>query len=252
MAGHIARRYFDFRDELSTDNLLKGPRLVIPNMLQDEYLHLLHEGHSSAHNIQENAKEHLYWHFNTNIVDFGKQCQKYIKRSRQPKEPLQPHDIPERSSRTIGMDLLYFNGFSYFLIADYFSKFPHMFKAKTSFWSLRDHLTNLFAIEGYTDKIFYRQWSPIQQHGLQQIFLQVGYHTYHLITPLSPEQWLCGENGTDTMLSKSTETQSFQEVLANLRATHMGMGLPSPSEILHIFMTLEGAMTSKLKPWVPF
>ena len=51
------------------------------------------------------------------------------------------------------MDYLNFNGTSYVLIADYFSKFPYLFKTKTSFWSLRDHLINLFAIEGYPDKV---------------------------------------------------------------------------------------------------
>ena len=35
------------------------------------------------------------------------------------------------------------------------------------------------------------------------------------------------------MLSKSSNTQSFQEVLADLRMTHIGMGLLSPAEILH-------------------
>ena len=35
------------------------------------------------------------------------------------------------------------------------------------------------------------------------------------------------------MLSKSSNTQSFQEVLADLRMTHIGTGLPSPTEILH-------------------
>ena len=35
------------------------------------------------------------------------------------------------------------------------------------------------------------------------------------------------------LLSKSTVTWSFQEVLADLRATHISMGLPSPAEILH-------------------
>ena len=36
-----------------------------------------------------------------------------------------------------------------------------------------------------------------------------------------------------TMLSKNSVTQSSEEVLADLRATCMGMGLPSPAEILH-------------------
>ena len=46
----LARRYWDFRDELSTDDgmLLKGPRLIIPGELQEEYLSHLHEGHLSA------------------------------------------------------------------------------------------------------------------------------------------------------------------------------------------------------------
>ena len=35
------------------------------------------------------------------------------------------------------------------------------------------------------------------------------------------------------MLSKSSNTQSFQEVLADLRTTHISTGLPSPAEILH-------------------
>ena len=36
-----------------------------------------------------------------------------------------------------------------------------------------------------------------------------------------------------TLLSKRSNTRYFQEVLADLRATHIGTGLPSPAEILH-------------------
>ena len=35
------------------------------------------------------------------------------------------------------------------------------------------------------------------------------------------------------MLSKSSNTRSFQEVLADLRTTRIGTDLPSPAEILH-------------------
>ena len=35
------------------------------------------------------------------------------------------------------------------------------------------------------------------------------------------------------MLLKSSNTWSFQDVLADLRTTHIGTGLPSPAEILH-------------------
>ena len=35
------------------------------------------------------------------------------------------------------------------------------------------------------------------------------------------------------MFSKSSNTRSFQEVLADLRTTRIRTGLPSPAEILH-------------------
>ena len=46
----MARAYWDFRDELSIDNglLLKGPRIIIPACLREEYLERLHRGHLSA------------------------------------------------------------------------------------------------------------------------------------------------------------------------------------------------------------
>ena len=54
----LARRYWDFRDELSTHDgmLRKGPRLIIPEELQEEYLSRLHEGHLSASKVQEKCK----------------------------------------------------------------------------------------------------------------------------------------------------------------------------------------------------
>ena len=55
--------YWDFRDELSISDgwFLKELRLVKPGVLQEEYLHHLHEGHLSASKMQENARQHIYW-----------------------------------------------------------------------------------------------------------------------------------------------------------------------------------------------
>ena len=131
---HLAWRYWDFRDELSTNDglLLKGPRLVIPGELQEEYLHHLHEGHLSAKKVQDNAKEHMYWPgINADIKDYTKRCQECIKQSQIAKEPLQPHDIPEAPWRKLGMDYFNFDGNPYVLVCDYFSKFPFLYRANT-------------------------------------------------------------------------------------------------------------------------
>ena len=147
----LVRRYWDFRDESSIDD---GLKLVIPRELQEEYLHCLHEGHLSADKVQDNARQHMYWTgIDADIEDYTKRCQECIKRSLIAKDPLQPHDIPEGPWRKLGMDDFNFNGNSYVLIRDYFSKLHFLYKAKTSFWSLRNHLIELLSIEGYPDEI---------------------------------------------------------------------------------------------------
>ena len=234
----IARRYWDFRDELSTDNglLLKGPRLVIPGELQEEYLERLHEGHLSANKVQENARQHMYWTgIDADIEDYTKRCQECIKRSQVAKEPLQPHDIPEGPWRKLGMDYFKFNGNTYVLICDYFSKFPFLYRAKTSFWSLRDHLIDLFSIEGYPDEIISDNGPPFNSKEFAK-FLS-GYGIKHTTSsPGYPRSNGLIERHIQTvksMLSKSSNARSFQEVLVDLRTTRIGTGLPSPAEILH-------------------
>ena len=234
---HLARRYWDFRDELSTDNgmLLKGPRLIIPAELQEEYLSHLHEGHLSASKVQENAKQHMYWTgIDANIEDYTKWCQECIKRS-QAKERLQPHDIPEGPWRKLGINYFAFDGNSYVLICDYFSKFPFLYRAKTSFWSLRDCLIDLFSIEGYPDEIVSDNRPSFQSKEFAKFLFGLGIkHTTS--SPGYPHsngfiEWHI--QTVKNMLSKSSNTRSFQEVLADLRTTCIGMGLPSPAEILH-------------------
>ena len=234
----LVRRYWDFRDELSTDDgmLLKGPRLIIPGELQEEYLSRLHEGHLSASKVQENAKQHMYWTgIDADIEDYTKRCQECIKRSKVPKEPLQPHDIPEGPWRKLGIDYFTFDGNSYVLICDYFSKFPFLYRAKTSFWSLRDRLIDLFSIEGYPDEIVSDNGPPFQSKEFAKFLSGLGIkHTTS--SPGYPRSNGFIERHIQTvknMLSKSSNTQSFQEVLADLRTTRIGMGLPSPAEILH-------------------
>ena len=121
------------------------------------------------------------------------------------------------------------------MICDYFSKFPFLYRAKTSFWSLRDRLIDLFSIEGYPDEIVSDNGPPFQSKEFAKFLSGLGIkHTTS--SPGYPRS-----NGfierhiqmVKNMLSKSSNTRSFQEVLADLRTTRIGTGLPSPAEILH-------------------
>ena len=121
------------------------------------------------------------------------------------------------------------------MICDYFSKFPFLYRAKTSFWSLRDRLIDLFSIEGYPDEIVSDNGSPFQSKEFAKFLSSLGIkHT------TSSPGYPCSNGFIErhiqtvkNMLSKSSNTRSFQEVLADLRTTRIGTGLPSPAEILH-------------------
>ena len=212
------------------------PRLVIPGELQQEYLSCLHKGHLSANRVQENAKEYMYWTgINVDIEDYTKQCQECIKRSQVAKDLLQPHDIPEGPWRKLGMDYFNFDGNSYVIICDYFLKFLFLYRAKTWFWSLKDYLIDLFSIEGYPDQIVSDNGPPFQSKEFAKFLSGLGIK--HTTSPPGYPS----SNGfiewhlqiVKNMLSKSSNTQFFQEVLADLRTTYIGMGLPSRAEILH-------------------
>ena len=58
----MAKYYWDFRDELSTDEglLLKGPSLLIPAALRESYLQRLHEGHLLASKVLSNMRQHMF------------------------------------------------------------------------------------------------------------------------------------------------------------------------------------------------
>ena len=121
------------------------------------------------------------------------------------------------------------------MICDYFLKFPFLYRTKTSFWSLRDRLIDLFSIEGYPDEIVSDNGTPFQSKEFAKFLSGLGIkHT------TSSPGYPCSNGFIEqhiqtvkNMLSKSSNTRSFQEVLADLRTTCIGMGLPSPAEILH-------------------
>ena len=153
---NVAKYYWDFRDELSTDEglLLKGPSLIIPAALRENYLQRLQEGHLSASKMITNARQHMFWPgIEADIKDYTRRCQVCIKRSRPAREPLQPHEIPDGPWQKLGMDFFDLKGKCYILICDYFLKFPFMFSCKTSWGSLKDRLIDLFSNEGFPKEI---------------------------------------------------------------------------------------------------
>ena len=236
----MARAYWDFRDQLSTDEglLLMGPRIVILSCLCEEYLQRLHQGHLSAIKVQQNTHQHLYCPgLDVDIADYTRRCQECIRWSQPPKEPLQAHDVPQEPWERIAMDYFYVNGRLYILICDYFSKFPFLFQVKTmSFANLKDHLEELFSVEGIPNEIMSDNGPSFNGKEFSSYLTGLGIrHTTS--SPNYPWSNCFIERQIQTvkrLLEKANSSgRSHQEALTGLRAQPLGDGLPSPSEILH-------------------
>ena len=236
----MARVYWDFRDQLSTNEglLLMGPRIVIPSCLCEEYLERLHQAHLSATKVQQNAHQHLYWPgLDADIIDYTRRCQECIHWSQPPKEPLQAQDVPEEPRERIAMGYFYMNGRLYDLICDYFSKFPFLFQAKTtSFANLKDHLVELFSVEGTPNEIMSDNGPSFNGKEFSSFLTDLGIRH----TTSSPNYpWSNGfiERQIQTvkrlMERAISSGRSLQEALTSLRAQPLADGFPLPAEILH-------------------
>ena len=166
-----------------------------------------------------------------------RRCQECVWRAHSPTEPLQAHDVPQQAWECIVMDHFYVNGRLYVLVSDYLSKFPFVFQTKTtSFVNLRDHLQELFMIEGTPDEIISDNGPPFNGKDVNAFLTGLGIrHTTS--SPNYPQS-----NGfierqiqmVKRLMEKATSTEkNFQEALSSLIAHPLADGLPSPVEILH-------------------
>ena len=135
------------------------------------------------------------------------------------------------------MDHFVFNGFTYYLVLDCFSKFPYIFQVKsTNFISLMDQLIELFALEGTPERIQSHNGPPfsgkkfaelLTKHGIEHVTSSSGYA---LSTGFIKKQ----VQVLKQMMLKAKKThRPVQFAIADLRAAVIDDGLPSPTEILH-------------------
>ena len=123
----IVKHYWSCRHELSVDDglILKGERIIIPEVMKKEALQKIHEGHQGVTKCQLRAKTCIYWTgINKDIekmVGQCKICQQFQKS--QAHEPLLPQEIPQVQWQCVGTDLFHFDGAEHLIIADYYSKF---------------------------------------------------------------------------------------------------------------------------------
>ena len=135
------------------------------------------------------------------------------------------------------MDHFHVNSRLYVLVCGYFSKFTFVFQTKTtSFANLRDHLQELFAVEGTQNEIMSDNGLPLNGKEFSAFLIGLGIRqTTSSLNYSQSNSFIERQIKTvKRLVEKAASTgRSFQEALTSLRAQPLGDGLPSPAEILH-------------------
>ncbi|XP_062601076.1 uncharacterized protein K02A2.6-like [Saccostrea cucullata] len=153
---HLARPYFDFRDELSVQDgiLFRGERAIIPEAIRLDMMQRIHSSHLGIGGCLRRAKEYVFWPgMHSEISQYIQSCETcQMFETKQQKETLIPHDVPDRPWMKVGTDLCSFAGNDYLVTVDYFSNFWEIdFLENTKPATVIRKLRNHFARYGIPD-----------------------------------------------------------------------------------------------------
>lgn len=150
--------FWKFRNDLYCENglIFFNERIIIPEILRNEMLDLLHNGHFGIEKTKSRARSLIYWpgidDAIENKVTKCATCQKF--RSSNIKEPLMPHEIPDYPFQKIGLDIMEFAKKDYLVLCDYYSKFLDIIPLKNKTAAEVIHrLKDVFSIHGLPKKI---------------------------------------------------------------------------------------------------
>ena len=121
------REFWNYRDELSVHNgvLLKGMRVVIPRVMRPEVMSKIHASHLGVEGCLRKVRDTVFWpNMNGEVRDHISQCSICSEfQAKNPKEPMQSHQIPERPWSRGATDQFKLHGKAYIVLVDFYSDF---------------------------------------------------------------------------------------------------------------------------------
>ena len=139
--------------------ILKGTRIVIPEVKREQILKQIHEGHLGLNKCQMHAKETVYWPgLNDQLEQLILNCQLCLKYSKSKNKSTPQttlgHEVPPVPWSKVATDIFHYESQPYLLIVDYTSRFPIVRKLKSmSVQNVAVHFKSIFLEYGWPDTI---------------------------------------------------------------------------------------------------
>ena len=118
---------WNFRDELSVIDgiILKGQKIFVPKSLRPEMLDKIHTGHLGIEKTLNRAEKSSFGHrWQLKFRKMVASCPICTPtRNSNPREPMKPHEIPDRPWQKVGTDLFTVDNKQYLVTVDYYSRY---------------------------------------------------------------------------------------------------------------------------------
>lgn len=146
--------YYKLRNDILLDDdiLFFGERVIIPKSMRKFMLDKLHEPHFGITKTRLRAQELVFWPcINNEIEQMISRCRICLENSSiKQKEPLIPHQIPDKPFHKLACDILEFKAKNYLVIVDYYSNWIELIRLKNkTAQEVNKVLLQTFASFGY-------------------------------------------------------------------------------------------------------
>ena len=247
--------YWEFHSELTICDglLMRGPRVVIPEVLQKEILHKLHGGHQGITRCRSRAQISVWWPGLTQqLKDFIQQCPECARDHRPNKEPLIPSTLPDYPWQQVAADLFQLKGSEYLVIVDYFSRYPEVHKlTTTTSQSIINSLKTAFARHGIPETLRTDNGPQFSSQEFAEFAKQYDF-THTTSSPHFPASNGQAERAVQTVKHLLKNTDDPPLALLSYRATPFPWCGRSPAELLmgrKIRTTLPQSTASLVPQW---
>lgn len=126
--------FYKMKNEIFLEDeiLFYNERIIVPLKMREQILKQLHESHFDITKTIKRAKEIVYWpNLNNDIIEIINRCSNcQLNVHKNKKEPLIPHEVPDKAFDKIGCDILEFENKNYLVVMDYYSKWIELTQMK--------------------------------------------------------------------------------------------------------------------------
>lgn len=234
--------YWQVRMELhlAGDLLMKGERLVIPQVLRGDIMNKLHEGQQGISKCRARAQESVWWSLSTISVQIREtvdKCETYQRHRTQYREPLIQTTVPEWPWQKVGMDLFEWSKKTYLLIVDYFSHYIEVAELRvTSSEATVRAVKEAFSRHGYPETVVSDNVPQFSSETFRTFAQESGF-THVTSSPRYPQANGEAERAVQTVKSLWKKDTDHVRTLLVYRATPMEHGFSAVTDgekLVHI------------------